>query len=107
MGELLHARRKAIMMTVGWWYLRRFVRKRGTAAVAGLIAGEGLSLAGRSQKRHPIRWVVLLTLVSAGGYLLWRRRHQGGDDGWDGWEPAEPVTGPPEQDLPVPGPVAA
>ena len=27
-----------------WWYVRRMIRKRGTAAVAGLMAGEGLSL---------------------------------------------------------------
>ena len=36
-----HSRRNAIAMSIGWWYLRRTLRKRGPAAFAGLVAGEG------------------------------------------------------------------
>ena len=36
-------------MAITWWYVRRMIRKRGTAALAGLIAGEGLSL-GRERR---------------------------------------------------------
>ena len=27
------SRRNAVAMSIGWWYLRRLIRKRGTAAV--------------------------------------------------------------------------
>ena len=40
-----NSRRNALAMSIGWWYLRRMIRKRGTAAVAGFVAGEGLSFA--------------------------------------------------------------
>ena len=64
--------RNAIAVSLGWWYLRRLIRKRGAAAVAGLIAGEGLSLAGRPRKRHPLRWLVLLSLIAGVGVFWWR-----------------------------------
>ena len=65
--------RNTIAMSLGWWYLRRLIRKRGAAAVAGFVAGEGLSLAGRRRQRHPFRWLLLLGLIAGGGYLWWRR----------------------------------
>ena len=52
------SRRNALAMSIGWWYLRRLIRKRGTAAVAGFLAGEGLSFR-EPHKRHTLRWVVL------------------------------------------------
>ena len=64
--------RKAIATSIGWWYLRRLIRKRGAAALAGLAAGEGLSFAGRPRKRHPLRWLVLLGLIAGAGAYWWR-----------------------------------
>jgi hypothetical protein len=29
------SRRNALAMSIGWWYLRRLIRKRGAAAVTG------------------------------------------------------------------------
>jgi hypothetical protein len=96
--------RNTIAMTLAWWYVRRLIRKRGTAAVAGLMAGEGLSLSGRQpQKRHVLRTLFVLGLVAGAGFVWWRRRDGGGGDDWGGWEPvvpeaplpAEPAT-PPE-----------
>ena len=52
------SRRNAIAMSIGWWYLRRLIRKRGTAAVTGFLAGEGLSFR-EPHKRHTLRWVLL------------------------------------------------
>jgi hypothetical protein len=99
------SRRNAIAMSLGWWYLRRLVRKRGTAAVAGLVAGEGLSFARRSRKRHPLRWLFLLGAIVGGGLLWWRRRQGGGDD-WGDWEPTAPVGPVPAEPTPVPAPMS-
>ena len=106
--------RHGIAMAIGWWYLRRLIRKRGTAAIASFVAGEGLSFATRPRQRHPLRWLLLGGLVAGGGLWWWRRR-QGGDD-WGDWEPvtpgapgpAEPAPDPlpPVDPLPVVDPVA-
>ena len=96
------SRRNAIAMSIGWWYLRRLIRKRGTAAVAGFVAGEGLSFARRPRKRHPLRWLLLLGLVAGGGVYWWRRQQGGGDD-WGDWEPAAPVSPLPSEPAPDPG----
>ncbi len=96
-----NSRRNALAMSVGWWYLRRLIRKRGTAAVTGFLAGEGLSF-HEPRKRHTLRWV-LLGAVVAGGALFWWRRNQGGDD-WGDWEPVAPDPFPSE---PVPTPEPA
>jgi hypothetical protein len=97
------SRRNTIAMSLAWWYLRRLIRKRGTAAVAGLVAGQGLSVARGSRKRHPFRWLLLLGLV-AGGIFWWRRRQGGGGDDWGDWEPAAPVGPPPAEPAPAPVP---
>jgi hypothetical protein len=97
-----NSRRNAIMMSLGWWYLRRMIRKRGTAAVAGFVAGEGLSFARRPRKRHPLRW--LLVLAAAAGGMLWWWRQRGGGDDWGDWEPAMPTGPTPSEPLLVPEP---
>ena len=102
-----NSRRNALAMSVGWWYLRRLIRKRGTAAVTGFLAGEGLSFR-EPAKRHTLRWV-LLGAVVAGGALFWWRRHQGGGDDWGDWEPVAPDPFPSEplqMPEPAPEPVA-
>ena len=82
--------RNALVMSIGWWYLRRMIRKRGKAAVAGFVAGEGLSFVRKPRKRHPLRWLLILGLAVGGGLWWWRRRQGGGDD-WGDWEPATPM----------------
>ena len=102
------SRRHAIALSIGWWYLRRLIRKRGTAAVAGLVAGQGLSFARPRRKRHFLRWLVLGGLVAgAVGGLFWWRRQQGGGDDWGDWEPVSPVEPVPGERAPMPGPDAA
>jgi hypothetical protein len=97
------SRRNAIVLSLGWWYLRRLIRKRGAAAVAGFVAGEGLSLARRPRKRHPLRRLLLFGAVAGGGLVWWRRRQGGGDD-WGDWEPTAPVGPVPAEPAPVPEP---
>jgi hypothetical protein len=99
-----NSRRNAIAMSIGWWYLRRMIRKRGKAAVAGVLAGEGLSLAGPPRRRHPIRWLLVLSMIAV-GLFWWRRRDQGGDD-WGDWRPA-PVAPDPTDAAPAPDPLTA
>ena len=97
-----NSRRNAIAMSIGWWYLRRLIRKRGTAAVAGLVAGQGLSFARRPRRRHRLRW--LLVLAAIGGGVLWWRRRDGGGDDWGDWEPSAPVSPRPADAAPAPDP---
>jgi hypothetical protein len=98
-----NSRLNALAMSIGWWYLRRLIRKRGTAAVAGLVAGEGLSFARQPRKRHLLRWIVLLGLV-AGGIVWWRRRQGGGGDDWGDWTPVVPDAPPSAERAPTPEP---
>jgi hypothetical protein len=91
-------------MTVGWWLLRRKLRKRAGTAVAGLLAGEGLSLAA-PRKRHRLRNLFLLAGTAAACCVVWKRLHGGSGDDWGTWEPEPPVPAPPAE--PVPAPAAA
>jgi hypothetical protein len=97
------SRRNALAMSIGWWYLRRLIRKRGTAAVAGFVAGEGLSFARRPRNRHPLRRLLLLGAIVGVG-LFWWRRQQGGGDDWGDWEPVVPVAPMPAEPEPAPVP---
>jgi hypothetical protein len=97
--------RNTIAMTLAWWYVRRLIRKRGTAAVAGLMAGKGLSLGRTHRERHLLRWILVLGLVAGVAVFVWRRRQGGGDD-WGDWEPVVPDAPPaPAAPAPVPTPV--
>ena len=73
MSKSSNSQRDAIAMSIGWWYLRRLIRKRGAAAVAGFVAGEGLSLTRRSRKRHPLRWLLFLSVIAGAGVFWWQR----------------------------------
>ena len=102
-----NSRRNAVAMSIGWWYLRRLIRRRGTAAVTGFLAGEGLSFR-EPHKRHTLRWLLLGAVIAGAGVFWWRRQQGGGDD-WGDWEPvapdpfpSEPITMP----EPAPEPVA-
>ena len=98
-----NSRRNAIAMSIAWWYLRRLIRKRGTAAVAGLVAGEGLSFGRPPRRRHPVRSLLVLTVIAGGAFVLWRRRQGGGDD-WGDWEPVVPRDPDPAEPAPTPEP---
>ena len=101
------SRRNAIAMSIGWWYLRRLIRKRGAAAAAGLVAGHGLSFAAR-RPASGIRSAgsLVLSVIAGAGVVWWRRRRGGGDD-WGDWQPAPPVSPEPEPTpMPEPEPVA-
>ena len=96
--------RNTIAMTLAWWYVRRMIRKRGTAAIAGLVTGEGLSLRRPRRERHLGRWILVLGVLAGGAVFVWRRKHGGGDD-WGDWEPVVPHLPPvPAEPAPMPTP---
>jgi hypothetical protein len=98
------SRRNALAVSIGWWYLRRLIRKRGTAAVSGLLAGEGLSF-HEPRKRHRLRWLLIGGgLLAAAGGVFWWRRQSGGDDDWGDWEPVAPDSPFPSEPVPTPEP---
>jgi hypothetical protein len=94
-------RRQALMWALGWWLMRRWLRRRAALAVAGVAAGA-------SQRRRGIGAVLgafALVAALAAGFVAWRRLSGGAND--EGWEPPpddEPLTPAPE---PTPEAVAA
>jgi hypothetical protein len=80
------------MWAVGWWLMRRYVRRRAGRVVSGVATGA-------SARRGGLRAVaggLLLVGVLAGAFIAWRRLAGGpSDEGWDGPPPDEPVTPPP------------
>ena len=92
-------RRSALMWALGWWFIRRWVRRRTALAVAGMAAGA-------SQRRRGIGAVLgafVLVAALAAAFVAWRRLSGGSDD--EGWEPpGEPLPPAPE---PTPEAVAA
>lgn len=68
MGSLA-SRRNALIVSLGWWVLRRRLRQRARAALAGLpgqAAPRARSTLGRT--------VLLLAALAGGGYAAWRWR---------------------------------
>jgi hypothetical protein len=83
-------RRTALMWAIGWWFFRRWLRRRATLAVAGVAAGAGAS--ARRGGWRAVLGAFALVAVLAAAFVAWRRLSSGPDD--EGWEP------PPEEPLP-------
>ena len=74
----LDSRRNALAISIGWWLLRRKLRKRADAAITGLLAGTGTSGAATPKRRHRLRAVVLAAMFAGGAFLAWTRFRGGG-----------------------------
>ncbi len=88
-------RKNALMWALGWWLMRRIVRRRASRAVADLTAGA----AARKRSIGAIGGALLLVGLLAGGFVVWRRLTAAP-------EPAPPVI-PYEPPSPSPEPAAA
>lgn len=96
---MLDSRRRAIAFTIGWWLLRRRLRKGAASAALGLLAGEGLAAAPK--KRHRLRNLLLLAGLGAAAFVVWKRLQGGRADDWGTWEPEPPTPSPvPAADAP-------
>lgn len=93
-------RKSALMWAVGWWLMRRFIRRRAALAVAGVTA----SASARRGRIRTILAALALVAALAAAFVAWRRLAGGsGDDGWEP-PPDEPV---PPAPSPTPEAVAA
>lgn len=80
------SRQRALLMTIGWWVVRRRLRKHAGEAVATVLAGGGLA---RRPQRHRLRTIIILIGLVAGGYALWRRLSGSRADDWGDWRPGD------------------
>jgi hypothetical protein len=62
-------RRTALLWTIGWWFARRYLRRRAALAVAGVASG---AAARRSKLRAVAAGFAVVGLL-AGAFLAWRR----------------------------------
>jgi hypothetical protein len=101
----LESRRNTLAITVGWWLLRRKLRKRADTAITGLLAGTGISGAA-PKRRHPLRSVILAAMLAGGAFLAWKRLRGGRNDDGGTWtpDPPSPPPAPPMERAPVPEP---
>lgn len=87
-------------MAIGWWYLRRSMRRRAERAVAGIVSGEALGLVAARKRLTWWKWLLALSVVGGLGWLAWRRFNGDDGDDWSSWEPSVPE--PPVADVPAP-----
>lgn len=79
------------MVSVGWWLVRRKLRKRAHATAARFVDGTGLSRRA-PRRRHALRNLLFAGTVAAAAYALWKRLRGGSDDDdWGTWEPEPPA----------------
>jgi hypothetical protein len=106
--ESLARQHRALLMALGWWYLRRRMRRRAERALAGVVSGEALGLRSTPKSgRSWWKWLLALTIFGGIAWFAWQRLSGGGEDDWGTWEPTVPE--PPAADAPSPvdsGPVA-
>jgi hypothetical protein len=68
-------RRNAILWAIGWWIVRRQIRRRAAVAVAGVGAGA----AARRGRIRAVLGAVLLVGLIAGGLVAARKLLGGGE----------------------------
>jgi hypothetical protein len=103
------SRRNAVLWAIGWWIVRRQIRRRAAAALADVSAGASAT-ASRGRVRA-VLGAALLVGVLATGFVV-ARKLLGGDGADEPGESAAPdgpssdVTGS-DATQPHPGPAAA
>ena len=62
-------RRNALYWAIGWWFARRYMRRRAAAAFAGVAAGAS----ARRNRIGAVLGALALVGVIAGAFVLWRK----------------------------------
>ncbi len=89
-------RKNALMWAVGWWFTRRYLRRRAARTMSGVAA----KAPARPGGLRAVAGALALAGVLAGAFIAWRRFAGGsGDEGWDGL-PDEPAPTPPTPPTP-------
>lgn len=88
-------RRNAVLWTLGWWLVRRHLRRRAALAVAGVAT----SAAARRGRLRAVLAALALVGVAAAALVAWRRLAARPG--------AAPPTEPPPAPEPLPEPAAA
>ncbi len=84
-------KKSALFWAIGWWFVRRWLRRRASHALAGVAAGA----ASRRDGFRTVARALALVAALAGAFLLWRRLSGSSDDGQTAELPVEPPF-PPE-----------
>ena len=90
----LNDRRTALMWAIGWWFTRRYLRRRAMRAVSGV----GVQASARRKSLRTVAGALVLVGALAGALVAWRRFAGGSgheDGGWEPPPPDEPVAPPP------------
>jgi hypothetical protein len=90
----LNDRKTAVMWAIGWWFTRRYLRRRASRAVAGV----GVRASARRGSLRSVAAALALVGALAAAFVVWRRfgGSSGPDDrGWDDPPPIEPVPSSP------------
>jgi hypothetical protein len=81
-------RRNALLWAIGWWLVRRQLKRRAAHAVAGATAG---AAARRSQLRAVVAAVALVAALAA-SFVAWRKLFARADAESTPPEPPEAAT---------------
>ena len=73
----MKSRRNAILWAIGWWLVRRQVRRRAVAAVAG-VGATATATAQRGRVRSVLGAVLLVGLLAT-GFVVARKLLSGGE----------------------------
>jgi hypothetical protein len=80
------------MWALGWWLMRRWMRRRAALAVAGIATGAS----ARRRSIGAVLGAVLLVGVLAAAFVAWRRLAGQGDQDQAPLEPSTPPMSAPQ-----------
>lgn len=93
-------RRNAVLWAIGWWIVRRQIRRRATVAFADV--GASATSAARGGRFRAVLGAIALVGVLAGGFVVARRLLAGPEEP-EGLETATPPAVPEAPTEQVPG----
>jgi disulfide bond formation protein DsbB len=100
-------RRNALYWAIGWWFARRWMRRRAAAAMAGVAAGAS----ARRNRIGAVLGALALVGVIAGAFVVWRKlaAQPKEPEPWPSSDgaPSTPVPPAPETQAPEAPPATA
>jgi hypothetical protein len=103
------SRRNAVLWAIGWWIVRRQIRRRAAAALADVSAGASAT-ASRGRVRAVLGALLLVGVLATGLVVARKLLGDGADEPDDSPSldgASSDVTGSDSATQPLPGPAAA